>query len=150
MKIKKSTLSVKLFTLRVIFTLRVATRATSITNYSKVRKCNLRKNGGKCDRTLFFHFGRVEYFATFWSCIFLELLSILSVKILVKNHNQTPLTMQNCHRSQCTNSTICDCSHLTSGHPSTVTHRSRGLDRGSENDVIPIYHSAFDLTLVKL
>ena len=69
-----------------------------------------------------FHFGRVEYFATFWSCIFLEFLSILSVKILVKKHNQTPLTMQNRYRSQYTNCTIYDCSHLTSGHPFTVTH----------------------------
>ena len=38
--------------------------ATSITNYSKVRKCILRKTGGKCDQTLFCHFGRFEYFAT--------------------------------------------------------------------------------------
>ena len=52
--------------------------ATSI-NYSKVRKCILRKTSGKCDRTLFCHFGRFEYFATIWSCIFLEFLSIWSV-----------------------------------------------------------------------
>ena len=68
--------------------------ATSITNYSKVRKCILRKTGGKCDRTLFCHDGRFEYFATISSCIFLEFLSIWSVKILVKKHNQTPLTVQ--------------------------------------------------------
>ena len=45
--------------------------AISITNYSKVRKSILRKTGGKCDRTLFCHFGRFEYFGTIWSCIYM-------------------------------------------------------------------------------
>ena len=69
-------------------------RATSITNHSKVRKCIMRKTGGKCDRTLFCHFRRFEYFATILRCIFFEFLSIWSVKILVKKHNRTPLTIQ--------------------------------------------------------
>ena len=39
---------------------------------------------------------------------------------------------------------------LQPGIPLQKPTASRGLDRGSKNDVIPVYHSAFDLTIVKL
>ena len=38
---------------------------------------------------------------------------------------------------------------LHTGIPLQLPIASRGLDHGSENGVIPVYHSVFDLTIVE-